>query len=175
MNWLSSALFVSALEMSACSGARMDLDRIRERYEANEFEKALALSRAAEAEVPTLSAEERARYGYYRGMTDYRLAGLATQGTGIGNPKEAYRSHARHWLGLAWAAERAEPGSLTREQAERIEKVLQDLNTDVFGGAPAKASNADAEAPIAGRPTDKPSEDSQEATPASSASSGKPR
>ncbi|WP_438018325.1 hypothetical protein WMF18_04250 [Sorangium sp. So ce315] len=120
-----------------CATYTQDLDRARGHYEANRFEQALALFRVLEHDMDSFSTPERARYAYLRGMTDYRLADLAPQGTGVADPRKGYRDNARHWLGLAAAIEKQTPGSISSEQKNRLNETLADLNRDVFGGAEA--------------------------------------
>jgi hypothetical protein len=66
-------------------------------------------------------------------MNDYRL-------------KEPYRADARHWLALARALDREQPGGLTGDWKERLEEALQDLNQDVYG------TGVFPEEPASGRP-----------------------
>jgi hypothetical protein len=53
-------------------------------------------------------------------MTDYRLG---------------FRPYARHWLGIARAIDKQNPGGLNQEWKDRMEKSLADLNNDVYGGS----------------------------------------
>ncbi|AUX39752.1 hypothetical protein SOCE26_011470 [Sorangium cellulosum] len=126
----------SALALG-CATYTQDLDRARGHYEANRFEQALALFRVLEHDMDSYSLPEQAQYAYLRGMTDYRLAGLAPQGTGVADPRKGYRDNARHWLGVAAAIEKQTPGGITSEQKGRLTATLDDLNRDVFGGAEA--------------------------------------
>ena len=104
---LLSALVVAgapaAIWASGCSTYRSDLDRARAHYDVNEFEPALALLRVLEADRDSFSPAEHAQYAYTRGMTDYRLSALASTGNTISDPKQAFRSNARHWLAVARA------------------------------------------------------------------------
>ena len=118
--------------VSACATYTQDLERGRKHYEANQYEEALALFRVLEPDIDSLTIPERTEYAYLRGMTDYRLSHLRLQVPGVGNPKEDYRQHARHWLGLAAALEKEMPGALSEEKAKRLEGALEDLNKDVF-------------------------------------------
>jgi hypothetical protein len=70
-------------------------------------------------------------------MTDFRLSALAVGGSGVVDPKKAYRSNARHWLAVAAATEKNTPGGLTGDEKTRLEETLTDLNRDVYGGAEA--------------------------------------
>lgn len=151
----------TASGMASCATYSQDLDRAKEHYEANRYEQALALFRVLEPDMDSLSTAEQARYAYLRGMTDFRLAELAPQGTGVKDPRKAYRDNARHWLGLAAAIEKNTPGGISAEQKTRLAEVLTDLNRDVYGGAealpetPAPATPPEG-APPAGAPAGTP-------------------
>ena len=103
---------------TACATYREDLNRGQRLYEENQYERALAIWRALESDMDSLSANDQARYAYLRGMTDYRLR---------------FRTDARHWLGLASALEKEQPGGLSVEWRERLKVTLDDLNKDVYG------------------------------------------
>jgi hypothetical protein len=122
---------------ASCATYSQDLERARGHYEANRYEQALALFRVLEPDMDSLSSAEQAQYAYLRGMTDFRLAELAPQGTGVKDPRKAYRDNARHWLGIAAAIEKNTPGGISGEQKQRLSDVLTDLNRDVYGGAEA--------------------------------------
>ncbi|HEY0462743.1 MAG TPA: hypothetical protein VGC79_00980 [Polyangiaceae bacterium] len=104
----------------ACATYREDLNRGQRMYEENQYEHALALWRVLEADSDSLSPNDRARYAYLRGMTDYRLG---------------FRADSRHWLAIAKVTDRAHPGSLSAAWQERLEQSLTDLNQDVYGAA----------------------------------------
>jgi hypothetical protein len=118
-----------------CATYRQDLARARAHYDKNEYEPALALLRVLEVDTDSFAPPEQAQYAYTRGMTDYRLASLATEGTGLNDPKQGFRSNARHWLGVARAIEKESPGGLRDEEKQRLEEALKDLSQDVYGGA----------------------------------------
>jgi len=118
-----------------CATYTQDLERARRHYQGNQYENALALFRVLERDMDSLSPAERVQFAYLRGMTDYRLASTAAGGTGVKNPKQSFRHHARHWLGLSAAMEQDVPGSLNGDEKERLAKALDDLNHEVFGGA----------------------------------------
>lgn len=157
-------LLCSSALAAGCATYAQDLNRARGHYEANRYEQALALFRVLEHDLDSFSIPEQAQYAYLRGMTDYRLAGLAPQGTGVADPRKGYRDNARHWLGLAAAIEKSTPGGITREQKILLNETLTELNRDVYGGAevlpdsstptaePAPAAPVDPAAP--GAPTD---------------------
>ncbi|XYH99642.1 hypothetical protein ACMHYB_07745 [Sorangium sp. So ce1128] len=139
---VSCVLFLSSLALATgCATYTQDLDRARSHYEANRFEQALALFRVLEHDTDSFSLPEQAQYAYLRGMTDYRLADLAPQGTGVADPRKGYRDNARHWLGLAAAIEKQTPGGISSEQKNRLTETLADLNRDVYGGAEALPEN----------------------------------
>jgi hypothetical protein len=97
----------------SCATYSDALARGQRYYEDNQYERALALwrdldRREAEAEF---EPAERARYAYFRGMTDYRLG---------------YRDDARHWLAIARAADGAQ-SALGAVWLERIDNALADL------------------------------------------------
>jgi hypothetical protein len=170
MRRLSSLLFVlfaSAFGATSCATYTQDLDRARRHYEANRYEQALALFRVLEHDTDSYSPAEQAQYAYLRGMTDYRLAGLSPQGTGVTDPRKAFRDNARHWLGVAAAIEKATPGGLTADEKQRLNETLTDLNRDVFGGAetlPEQGAAAD-QPDAAGQPAQPPGDPANPAAP----------
>lgn len=131
---LMGALVASGAAMG-CATYTQDLDRARRHYQSNQYENALALFRVLERDMDSLSPTERVQYAYLRGMTDYRLASTAAEGSGVKNPKKSFRQHARHWLGLSAAMEKDVPGALNEDEKERLTKALDDLNHEVYGGA----------------------------------------
>ncbi len=148
---LTLALGVGAVASSvSCATYRDDLQRARAHYDKNEYEKALALFRVLEPDLDSLSDAEQAQFAYSRGMTDYRLAGLAEPGNAAKDPKREFRAHARHWLGVAQAIEKLHAGSLQADEKTRLEESLADLNKDVFGGG--ESMDADGGAPDAAPP-----------------------
>jgi hypothetical protein len=147
-----------------CATYRQDLDRAKAHYEANEYEKALALFRVLEPDMDSYSDGEKTQYAYLRGMTDYRLASLATPGSGMMDPKKGFRDNARHWLALAAAIEKESQGGLSGEEKQRLDDAMTDLNKDVYGGGDAVADASGAakpgDKPAADKPaTDKPAAD----------------
>ena len=135
---LSSVLVLTGsmalLSAASCATYRQDLDRARAHYDKNEFDPALALFRVLEHDVDSFSPAEYAMYSYSRGMTDYRLSAMASSGNASTDPKQAFRSPARHWLAVARAIEKTSPGGLTGDEKQRLEEALTDLNHDVYGG-----------------------------------------
>lgn len=116
-----------------CSTYRSELHRGQRYYEENDYEAALALWRVLEPNQSALAADERVRYFYFRGMTDYRLG---------------YRTDARYWLSLARAGEGLTPGSLPPEYKRRLEETLEELNGDLVDNQPS--TGADDQPPAQG-------------------------
>jgi hypothetical protein len=131
-------VFFLALLGLACSTYREDLNRGQRLYEENQYDHALAIWRVLEEDVDSLDRKDQARYAYLRGMTDYRLG---------------YRPYARYWLGVARSIEKEHPGGLNQEWKDRMNKSLDDLNNDVYGGAERFEGDAGA---FVERPTDSP-------------------
>jgi integrase len=125
---------LALLTATSCATYRQDLERARAHYEKNEYEPALALFRVLEPDVDSFSPAEYAQYSYSRGMTDFRLSSLVSSGNAAVDPKQSFRSHARHWLAVARAIEKQTPGGLTPDELQRLEEALKDLNRDVYGG-----------------------------------------
>ena len=96
-----------------------ELNRGQRYFQANEYERALAIWRVLENNIESLSPMERTRYAYLRGMTDYRMA---------------FRADARHWLALARAYEQTTPGGIEEGWRDRMKEALKDLDNDVYGG-----------------------------------------
>jgi hypothetical protein len=102
----------------ACATYREELNRGQRMYEQNQYEQALALWRDLEGDSDSLRPDDRVRYAYLRGMTDYRLG---------------FRADSRHWLAIAKATDQAHAGGLSAAWRERMEQSLTDLNQDVYG------------------------------------------
>ena len=116
---------LSALSSAGCAIYSDDLSRSVRYYDSNEHERALAVLRSLEPDIDSLKAEDRIRYYYYRGMTDYRLASDTFK----------VRPDARHWLALAKAGEADLSQALTDQQKGLLTEALNDLNRDVYGGS----------------------------------------
>jgi hypothetical protein len=162
-----AAAFALALPLASagCATYRQDLERAKTHYEANEYEKALALFRVLEPDMDSLSEAEKTQFAYFRGMTDYRLAGLANPGSGMSNPKQDFRSNARHWLGVASAIEKQTQGGLSGDEKQRLADAMTDLNKDVYGGgdsAPDDPAKAGDKAKSAGKDKNKDDEKSSD-------------
>jgi hypothetical protein len=126
-------LAVSAilLSLAGCSTYRDQLARSQHAYEVNEHERALALLRDLERNLPMLAQPEQAQYCYLRGMTDYRMG---------------YRADARHWLALARSYDENSPGVLPADWKARLGEALDELNDVVYTeGLAALAKKADRE------------------------------
>lgn len=117
---IARALLLLSLSqgVAACATYREDLNRGQRLYEENQYERALAIWRHLEQDADSLTVNDRARYAYLRGMTDYRLG---------------FRRDARHWLAVASATEQQHPGGLNPEWKERLSKSLDELNQEVYG------------------------------------------
>jgi hypothetical protein len=139
---LVSTALLLALGAAGCATYRSDLDRARAHYDKNEYEQALALFRVLEPDIDSFSPAEQAQYAYARGMTDYRLAALVPPGPSVSDPKQGFRSNARHWLAVSRAIEKETPGGLNDDEKHRLEEALLDLNKDVFGGSDSGADAA---------------------------------
>jgi hypothetical protein len=145
MRSIVCALLIGASALAGCATYTEDLNRGQQHFEANEYERALAVWRVLETDLDSLTPMDRARYAYLRGMTDYRMG---------------FRADARHWLALARAIEKETPGGLQASWKDRTEEALKDLDKDVFGGAeasddsasPAGSGSAPAGAPPASAP-----------------------
>jgi hypothetical protein len=127
--WLAP-LAATAVLLPACTTYAEDLNRGERHFQANEYERALALFRVIEPDMDSLSPVDRTRYAYLRGMTDYRMS---------------YRADARHWLGLARAMEKQTPGGIEESWKDRLNQALTDLDGDVFGGAEGTSDSAGAD------------------------------
>ena len=142
-----SSLVLALFASVGCATYRQDLERAQLHYDENRFEGALALLRVLEHDSDSLTPAQRVRYAYLRGMTDFRLSELAEPGNGSVDPKVDFRMNARHWLGVAAAAEVATPNSLSADEKARLDDTLKDLDRDVHGGTgPVPAPKAPAAA-----------------------------
>jgi hypothetical protein len=86
-------------------------------YGENQYEAALALFDVLENDQDSLPVKERTQYFHYRGMTHFRLN---------------MRHDARHWLGLAAASDKLNPGALSPEEKERNDATLAQLNKERY-------------------------------------------
>ncbi|HEY6727923.1 MAG TPA: hypothetical protein VI197_28135 [Polyangiaceae bacterium] len=143
---LCGLLLQSPLQLVACQTYRDDLIRAQRYYEDNQYAHALALFRALERDTDSLSSLEHARYAYFRGMTDYRLARVE------GGNDERFDRYARYWLGLASSIEKENPGGLQEHEKKRLAETLNDLNTKAYGTAATFDEVEPSEAPVAAPP-----------------------
>jgi hypothetical protein len=124
--WLLGASL--PLVIVACVTYGEALNRGQRHFQANEYEQALAIWRSLERDLDSLAPGDRARYAYFRGMTDYRMS---------------LRDDARHWLAMARAYDQAVPGGMEDAWRERMRDALKDLDGDVRGEGPvARAPDA---------------------------------
>jgi hypothetical protein len=111
---------------AACNTYADDLARGQRAFESSEHERALAIFRALEPDLSRLPPDSRAHYAYLRGMTDFRIG---------------YKAESRHWLAVAAAIEKQNPGSLPGDWQKRMSEALKDLNEAVYSGGIASLSN----------------------------------
>jgi hypothetical protein len=123
----SLGLLLGAGLLGGCQTYRDDLHRAQRYYEDNQYAQALSLFRALERDTDSLSVHEQARYAYFRGMTDYRLARVE------GGSDERFDRHARYWLGIASAIEKEHPGGLQEHEKKRLDETLGELNAKAYG------------------------------------------
>lgn len=113
----SLVLGVGLLSTVGCTTYRDQLQRGETAFERNSYDEALGVLRNLERDAPHLRPEERARYAYLRGMTDYRIG---------------YQADARHWLLIAQAMEAETPGQLPAEWKPRLDEAVASLNEQVY-------------------------------------------
>ncbi len=123
----AAGLLSWVLVASACATYADSLARGQRAFEQDEHDRALAIFRSLEPNLEHLSVPDRARYGYLRGMTDYRMG---------------YRAEARHWLAIAAETENQMPGSLSDDRERRLAEALGELNERVYTEGVASLSNA---------------------------------
>jgi hypothetical protein len=114
------APFVLALvpAIAACATYQDELARSQRAFEHADYERALAIFRTLEPDVPShFSRQEQAQYAYLRGMTDYRVG---------------YKVDARHWLALAHAIDETGVGVLPQDWKGRMKETLGELNEQVY-------------------------------------------
>jgi hypothetical protein len=121
----------ASLSLASCVTYAEELNRGQRHFQGNEYEQALAIWRILERDIDSLSPGDRARYAYFRGMTDYRMS---------------LRDDARHWLAMARAYDQAVPGGIEDAWRERMKEALKDLEGDLRGeGAMARTADAGAD------------------------------
>lgn len=116
MRWAQWVVWVVAT--GGCATYRDDLDRAAGHYLGNRYDDAIAMLEVLERDIDSLSAAERARYAYFRGMSHFRVE---------------QKHDARFWLGVAVAREKADAGSLSAEEKKRVEDTLSELNKARYG------------------------------------------
>jgi hypothetical protein len=126
---LAGSLGIAAsLSLASCVTYQEELNRGQRHFQGNEYEQALAIWRVLERDIDSLPPGDRARYAYFRGMTDYRMS---------------LRDDARHWLAMARAYDQAVPGGIEDAWRERMKEALKDLEGDLRGEGPvARAADA---------------------------------
>jgi hypothetical protein len=111
------ALALTSFAAAGCSTYRDDLARSQHAFEENQHETALAVLRMLEPDTSHLDPNERARYAYLRGMTDFRIG---------------YKADARHWLAVAKAMDEKVPGMIPAEWRARLDQSLGELDAQVW-------------------------------------------
>jgi hypothetical protein len=126
---LAGSLGIEAcLSLASCVTYAEELNRGQRHFQGNEYEQALAIWRVLERDIDSLPPGDRARYAYFRGMTDYRMS---------------LRDDARHWLAMARAYDTAVPGGIEDAWRERMNEALKDLQGDLLRDGPvARAPDA---------------------------------
>ena len=126
---LALILAVTAITATGCNTYSNNLNRSKEAFEQNQYERSLAILRALEPDENHLTVGEQAEYAYLRGMKDYRIG---------------YQSDARHWLSVAFETEKANPKSLNEDWKTRLDQVLGELNKHVYNEGYANLGNTPA-------------------------------
>lgn len=117
----------AALSLAACATYKDELARGETAFDRSSYDEALGILRQLENDQGHLHPEERARYAYLRGMTDYRIG---------------YQADARHWLLVAQAMEAETPGQLPPEWKPRLDEAVTALNEQVYTGGIENLSTA---------------------------------
>jgi len=113
-----SVVIAGAVGLAGCATYQDELARSQRAFEHADYERALAIFRTLEPDVPGhFSREEKAQYAYLRGMTDYRIG---------------YKLDARHWLALAHAIDSTGAGVLPKDWRGRMKETLGELNEQVY-------------------------------------------
>lgn len=100
------------LVVTGCGAAEAELRRAEESYEQARYETALSWLADLEPNAPTLDGEQRARFFYVRGMTEYRLG---------------HRSEALYYLAVAREIAGDDGAGLRPEQQELMGRTLAEL------------------------------------------------
>lgn len=120
------------LALSACTSPNTDLLAAQTLYRDARYEQAAAWLDGLEAELPTMSAGERARFYYLRGMSAFRLG---------------QRADALHYLALAQVLFSDDPADIPPPWRPVLERTLEALGPG--GSAPVMYSPGSA-APVGG-------------------------
>lgn len=145
---LAAAALLLAASLG-CWNHRSQLDRAEEHYRAGRFSAAAVNLTDLENSLGELSREDRARYGYVRGLTHAQLG---------------QRADARHWLAVT--REMIEAGApLPETDRADLERALAEA--DWIGPAEAAAGDAGAPSvPSGTEPADAPPRRASERRPA---------
>lgn len=114
MQGLSRRIGVVAIGLLAvaCGAASAELRRAEQSYEQARYENALSWLADLEPNAPTLDHEERARYFYVRGMTEFRLG---------------HRPEALYYLAVAREIAGEDGEGLREEQRDLMTRTLAEL------------------------------------------------
>lgn len=114
----SAVLWLTSLLGLGCQTYSDQIQRSQGYYEEHKYEQALAVLRNVDSDHDSFDANERVRYHYLRGMTDYRLG---------------YSEDARYYLSLARALTKQASRALLPDEAKRLQQTLDELNGPVYG------------------------------------------
>lgn len=128
-----------------CGGTAQDLARAERHYRRAEFPRALALLRVVGDELDELPEDQRARYHYLRGMSDYRIAASFPDG----DLRAAFRDNARTHLVDARSALRITKDALGPDEQAVLYRTLLELSA---GAGEARNENADLPEQRGGQP-----------------------
>src|SRR5690554_6712797 len=102
----------SLLVFAGCASASKELREAEKAYQGAHYEDAITWFEALEGDVPRLSANDRVRYHYYRGMSAYRLSD---------------RDEALYHLSLTRELSEREKAALDEEAREELDRLLEEL------------------------------------------------
>lgn len=103
---------LSCLVFVACGAASATLRRAEQSYEQARYETTLSWLVDLEPDAPSLGQDERVRFFYLRGMTEYRLG---------------HRSEALYYLAVAREIAGDDHSGLRGEQQELLTRTLAEL------------------------------------------------
>jgi hypothetical protein len=107
-----ASIGLACLLLVACGAAAGTLRRAEESYEQARYETTLSWLVDLEPDAPSLDHDQRARFFYLRGMTEYRLG---------------HRSEALYYLAVAREVAGDDGTGLRREQQELLARTLTEL------------------------------------------------